>query len=40
MFLFIFQAEINNFRESFERGEDPLADMTDGNDNVKMKVMT
>merc|ERR1719270_854816 len=26
------QAEINNFRESFERGEDPLADMTDGND--------
>ena len=27
-----FQAEINNFRESFERGEDPLADMTDGND--------
>ena len=24
------QAEINNFRESFERGEDPLADMTDG----------
>ena len=28
----MFQAEINNFRESFERGEDPLADMTDGND--------
>merc|ERR1719471_1335585 len=26
------QAEINNFREAFERGEDPLADMTDGND--------
>ena len=24
------QAEINNFRESFERGEDPMADMTDG----------
>ena len=24
------QAEINNFREAFERGEDPLADMTDG----------
>lgn len=35
----MFQAEINNFRESFERGEDPLADMTDGNDNVEMKVM-
>ena len=28
----LIQAEINNFRESFERGEDPLADMTDGND--------
>jgi SLIT-ROBO Rho GTPase activating protein len=24
--------EINNFRESFERGEDPLADMTDASD--------
>ncbi|XP_071454526.1 SLIT-ROBO Rho GTPase-activating protein 1-like isoform X2 [Hetaerina americana] len=26
------QVEINNFRESFERGEDPLADMTDASD--------
>jgi len=26
------QVEINNFREAFERGEDPLADMTDAND--------
>ena len=24
--------EINNFRDSFERGEDPLADMTDASD--------
>lgn len=24
--------EINNFREWFERGEDPLADMTDASD--------
>ena len=24
--------EINNFRESFERGDDPLADMTDASD--------
>ena len=28
----IVQVEINNFRESFERGEDPLADMTDASD--------
>jgi SLIT-ROBO Rho GTPase activating protein len=26
------QVEINNFRESFERGEDPLADVTDASD--------
>lgn len=26
------QVEINNFREWFERGEDPLADMTDASD--------
>ncbi|XP_046661965.1 SLIT-ROBO Rho GTPase-activating protein 1-like isoform X3 [Homalodisca vitripennis] len=26
------QVEINNFREAFERGEDPLADMTDASD--------
>ncbi|XP_017781672.1 PREDICTED: SLIT-ROBO Rho GTPase-activating protein 1-like isoform X2 [Nicrophorus vespilloides] len=26
------QVEINNFRECFERGEDPLADMTDASD--------
>ncbi len=26
------KVEINNFRESFERGEDPLADMTDASD--------
>lgn len=26
------QVEINNFRENFERGEDPLADMTDASD--------
>ncbi|XP_065332700.1 SLIT-ROBO Rho GTPase-activating protein 1-like isoform X2 [Cloeon dipterum] len=26
------QLEINNFREAFERGEDPLADMTDASD--------
>ena len=24
--------EINNFREAFERGDDPLADMTDASD--------
>ena len=24
--------EINNLREAFEKGEDPLADMTDAND--------
>ena len=24
--------EINNFRDSFERGEDPLADVTDASD--------
>ena len=30
--IFCLQAEINNFRECFERGEDPLDDMTDGND--------
>jgi len=24
--------EINNFKDSFERGEDPLADMTDASD--------
>ena len=24
--------EINNFREAFERGDDPLADITDAND--------
>jgi SLIT-ROBO Rho GTPase activating protein len=24
--------EINNFREAFEKGEDPLADITDAND--------
>jgi SLIT-ROBO Rho GTPase activating protein len=28
----LLQVEINNFRESFERGEDPLADMTDASD--------
>lgn len=26
------QVEINNFRECFERGEDPLADMNDASD--------
>merc|ERR1719264_1601263 len=26
------QVEINNFRDSFERGDDPLADMTDASD--------
>ncbi|XP_067126010.1 SLIT-ROBO Rho GTPase-activating protein 1-like isoform X3 [Centruroides vittatus] len=26
------QVEINNFRESFERGDDPLSDMTDASD--------
>jgi len=26
------QVEINNFREAFERGEDPLADVTDASD--------
>lgn len=26
------QVEINNFRDWFERGEDPLADMTDASD--------
>lgn len=26
------QLEINNFRESFERMEDPLADVTDASD--------
>ncbi len=26
------QVEINNFKESFERGDDPLADMTDASD--------
>ena len=26
------QVEINNFREAFERGEDPLADMSDASD--------
>lgn len=26
------QLEINNFRDAFERGEDPLADMTDASD--------
>lgn len=26
------QVEINNFKEAFERGEDPLADMTDASD--------
>ena len=26
------QVEINNFREAFERGEDPLADTTDASD--------
>lgn len=26
------QVEINNFKESFERGEDPLADVTDASD--------
>ena len=26
------QVEINNFRDSFERGEDPLADVTDASD--------
>lgn len=26
------QVEINNFKESFERGEDPLADMNDASD--------
>lgn len=26
------QVEINNFRESFERGEDPLADVSDASD--------
>lgn len=26
------QVEINNFKDSFERGEDPLADMTDASD--------
>lgn len=26
------QVEINNFRECFERGEDPLADVTDASD--------
>ena len=26
------QVEINNFREAFERGEDPTADMTDASD--------
>ena len=30
--LHFLQVEINNFRESFERGEDPLADMTDASD--------
>jgi SLIT-ROBO Rho GTPase activating protein len=24
--------EINNFRDAFERGEDPLSDMTDASD--------
>ena len=28
----MFQVEINNFRDSFERGDDPLADMTDASD--------
>ncbi len=28
----LFKVEINNFRESFERGEDPLAEMTDASD--------
>jgi hypothetical protein len=26
------QVEINNFRDAFERGDDPLADMTDASD--------
>lgn len=26
------QVEINNFKDAFERGEDPLADMTDASD--------
>ena len=26
------QVEINNFREAFERGEDPLADISDASD--------
>ena len=26
------KVEINNFREAFERGEDPLADVTDASD--------
>ena len=26
------QVEINNFRDSFERGDDPLADVTDASD--------
>lgn len=26
------QVEINNFREAFERGEDPLSDITDASD--------
>jgi SLIT-ROBO Rho GTPase activating protein len=29
---FNFQLEIANFRDAFERGEDPLADMTDASD--------
>ena len=28
----LLQVEINNFRDAFERGEDPLADMTDASD--------
>ena len=30
--IYLFKVEINNFRESFERGEDPLAEMTDASD--------
>ena len=30
--ILLFQLEINNFREAFERGDDPLVDMTDASD--------